>query len=59
MSEYKFIDLFCGIGGMRLGFEKAGASCVFSSDWDKYAQQSYAANFGEVPYGNIREVASN
>jgi DNA (cytosine-5)-methyltransferase 1 len=59
MSEYAFIDLFCGIGGMRLGFEKAGCRCAFSSDWDKYAKQTYAANFGEIPYGNIREVASS
>jgi len=56
----KFIDLFCGIGGMRLAFESAGAECVFSSDWDKYAQQTYAANFGDAPAGNIREIkASN
>jgi len=52
----KFIDLFCGIGGMRLAFESAGAECVFSSDWDKYAQQTYAANFGDTPAGNIREI---
>jgi 16S rRNA G966 N2-methylase RsmD len=45
----KFIDLFCGIGGMRLAFESAGAECVFSSDWDKYAQITYEANFGEKP----------
>ena len=52
----KFIDLFCGIGGMRLAFESAGAECVFSSDWDKYAQQTYAANFGHTPAGNIRDI---
>ncbi|HZZ14543.1 MAG TPA: DNA (cytosine-5-)-methyltransferase [Candidatus Sulfotelmatobacter sp.] len=51
-----FVDLFCGIGGMRLGFEQAGCKCVFSSDWDKYAQQTYAANFEETPVGNIRDV---
>jgi len=44
---------------MRLGFEQAGCECVFSSDWDKYAQQTYAANFGEVPVGNIREIDSS
>ena len=38
---------FCGIGGFRLAFERAGCRCVFSSDWNKYAQQTYAANFGE------------
>src|SRR5208283_232520 len=55
----KFIDLFCGIGGMRLAFESAGAECVFSSDWDKYAQQTYAANFGHAPAGNIREIQAS
>ena len=42
-----FIDLFAGIGGTRLAFEKAGCECVFSSEWDKFAQQTYEANFGE------------
>ncbi len=55
----KFIDLFCGISGMRLAFESAGAECVFSSDWDKYAQQTYAANFGDIPAGNIREIKAS
>ena len=45
-----FIDLFCGIGGFRLAFERAGGRCVFSSDWDKFSQQTYAANFGETPH---------
>jgi DNA (cytosine-5)-methyltransferase 1 len=54
-----FIDLFCGIGGMRLGFESAGGRCVFSSDWDKFAQQTYAANFGETPHGDIRQIPSS
>jgi DNA (cytosine-5)-methyltransferase 1 len=48
--DLTFVDLFCGIGGMRLGFEQAGCNCVFSSDWDKYAQQTYAANFGELTW---------
>lgn len=56
MNRPKFIDLLCGIGGMRLAFESAGAECVFSCDWDKYAQQTYAANFGHTPEGNIREI---
>lgn len=58
MSGYKFIDLFCGIGGMRLAFERTGCGCVFLSDWDKYANLTYAANFGEKPVGNIRDVPS-
>src|SRR6185312_1925429 len=53
-----FADLFCGIGGMRLGFEEAGGRCVFSSDWDKHAQITYSTNFGEIPFGNIREINS-
>ena len=44
---------------MRLAFESAGAECVFSSDWDKYAQQTYAANFGHAPAGNIREIPAS
>lgn len=52
----RFIDLFCGIGGFRIAFERAGATCVFSSDWDKYSQKTYAANFGETPIGDINAV---
>jgi DNA (cytosine-5)-methyltransferase 1 len=55
-SSFKFIDLFAGIGGMRLGFEKAGGSCVFSSEWDKYSQRTYGANFGEIPHGDITKI---
>jgi DNA (cytosine-5)-methyltransferase 1 len=55
--KLKFIDLFCGIGGFRIAFERAGCRCVFSSDWNKYAQQTYAANFGETPHGDIHSVA--
>ena len=53
----KFIDLFCGIGGFRFAFERAGCECVFSSDWNKYAQVTYEANFGEKPHGDIHSVA--
>ena len=52
-----FIDLFCGIGGFRIAFERAGCECLFSSDWNKYAQITYAANFGEQPHGDIHSVA--
>lgn len=52
----RFIDLFCGIGGFRIAFERAGCKCVFSSDWDKFSQQTYAANFGESPHGDIHDV---
>lgn len=55
---FTFIDLFAGIGGMRIAFEDCGGECVFSSEWDRFAQQTYAANFGEVPHGDIREIAA-
>jgi DNA (cytosine-5)-methyltransferase 1 len=51
-----FIDLFCGIGGFRIAFEQADCECVFSSDWDKHSQTTYAANFGERPHGDIRTL---
>lgn len=54
--EFKFIDLFAGIGGIRLGFEDVGGQCVFSSEWDKYAQKTYEANFGEIPHGDITKI---
>lgn len=59
LRKLKFIDLFAGIGGTRLAFEKAGCECVFSSEWDKFAQQTYEANFGEKPQGDIREIPSS
>ena len=55
----KFIDLFAGIGGLRLGFEKAGGKCVFSSEIDKYAKITYELNFREKPSGDIRRIKSN
>lgn len=58
MGQPTFIDLFAGIGGMRLGFTQAGGCCVFSSEWNKFARISYAANFGEVPAGDITQIAS-
>lgn len=54
--KLQFIDLFCGIGGFRYAFERAGAECVFSSDWDKFSQKTYEANFGEMPHGDITAV---
>ena len=49
VGEFNFIDLFAGIGGIRLPFQKYGGKCLFTSEWDKYSQITYAANFGEVP----------
>ncbi len=57
--EYKFIDLFCGIGGFRLAFQHVGAKCVFSSDIDSFAQQTYFDNFGEKPTGDITQVPAD
>lgn len=56
LSEYKFIDLFAGIGGLRMPFDELKATCVFSSEWDKYAAQTYAANYGDVPHGDITKI---
>lgn len=53
---FKFIDLFAGIGGMRLAFESVGGQCVYSSEWNKYSQETYFANFGEQPDGDITKV---
>lgn len=53
---YTFIDLFAGIGGMRLAFEMAGGYCVYSNEWNKYSQQTYYANFGVQPDGDITKI---
>ena len=58
-SALTFIDLFAGIGGTRIGFESAGCTCVFSSEWDKFAQVTYEANFHEKPWGDIRAIESS
>jgi len=56
VKQLRFIDLFAGIGGMRIPFEEAGAKCVFSSEIDKYSCQTYYANFGEKPEGDITKI---
>lgn len=55
-TQFTFIDLFAGIGGMRLAFDRVGGRCVYSSEWNKYSQQTYFANFGEQPEGDITQV---
>ena len=55
---YTFIDLFAGIGGMRIAFEAAGAKCVYSNEWNKYSQLTYYANFGIQPDGDITKVSA-
>ena len=63
--KYNFIDLFAGIGGMRIGFENAckelgyDCKCVFSSEWDDKCQDTYEINFGERPEGDITEIIEN
>jgi DNA (cytosine-5)-methyltransferase 1 len=55
--KFKFIDLFAGIGGIRLAFQNQGGKCVYTSEWDKFAKKTYEANFGEVPFGDITKVS--
>ena len=55
-NKFKFIDLFAGVGGIRIPFEELGGDCVFSSEWDKFAQRTYAANFGDIPKGDITKI---
>jgi len=55
-ARFKFIDLFAGIGGIRLAYQNAGGKCVFSSEYDKFAKVTYEANFGEVPFGDITRI---
>ena len=54
--DFTFIDLFAGIGGIRLPFQRLGGKCVFTSEWDKFAQKTYLANFGEMPRGDITKI---
>lgn len=55
-GSFKFIDLFAGIGGMRLGFQQNGGTCVFSSEFDRFAQGTYKLNHGELPLGDITKI---
>lgn len=57
-NNFSFIDLFAGIGGIRLGFESVGGHCVFSSEFDENACKTYEANFGEHPSGDITKIAA-
>ena len=54
---FKFIDLFAGIGGIRLAYQNNGGKCVFTSEWNTYAKKTYEANFGEVPFGDITQIS--
>ena len=55
-GKFTFIDLFAGIGGIRLGYQSLGGKCVFSSEWDKEAAKTYFSNFGEQPFGDIQKI---
>lgn len=55
-EKFTFIDLFAGIGGFRMALQNLGGRCVFSSEWDKYSKQTYRANFGDIPFGDITSV---
>lgn len=54
--KFKFIDLFAGIGGIRLAYQNLGGKCVFTSEWDAFSKKTYEANFGEVPFGDITKI---
>ena len=56
---YTFIDLFAGIGGFRMAFDDNGAKCVYSNEWNKYCQETYKANFGDEPEGDITQVEAS
>ncbi len=58
-DNFTFIDLFAGIGGIRIGFESVGGKCVFSSEFDEDACKTYEANFGEHPSGDITKIKAN
>lgn len=53
---FVFADLFAGIGGFRIALEAIGGTCLFASEWDKYAQKTYQANFGDIPHGDITKI---
>lgn len=54
--KFEFIDLFAGIGGIRLAFHNLGGKCVFTSEWNAYSKNTYETNFGEVPFGDITKI---
>ena len=57
-AEFTFIDLFAGIGGIRIPFQELGGKCVFTSEWDKFAQKTYHVNFGDIPNGDITKITN-
>jgi DNA (cytosine-5)-methyltransferase 1 len=59
LSNYTFIDLFAGIGGFHLAMSSFGATCIFASEWDKYAAETYQQNFNIKPHGDITKINEN
>jgi DNA (cytosine-5)-methyltransferase 1 len=57
-ADFRFIDLFAGIGGIRFPFQKLGGHCVFTSEFNKFAQRTYLENYGEMPDGDITQIAT-
>lgn len=56
LKNYNFIDLFAGIGGFHLALESMGVECVFASEWDKFAADTYEKNFHLKPFGDITQI---
>jgi DNA (cytosine-5)-methyltransferase 1 len=56
-AQFSFIDLFAGIGGMRMAFQNLNGRCAFSSEWDPHSQKTYFENFGEVPFGDVTRIS--
>src|SRR5262249_39035609 len=59
IGNFTFVDLFAGIGGFRIGLSRVGGKCVYTSEIDRFARQTYEANFGPVEGGDIREVEAD
>lgn len=58
-ADFRFIDLFAGIGGIRYPFQLLGGHCVFTSEWDKFSQKTYLANYGDMPNGDITKISAD
>lgn len=55
--KFRFIDLFAGIGGIRLAYQNLGGKCIYTSEWNYFSKKTYEANFGEVPFGDITKIS--